>query len=93
MFQRTKTTVAAIEEEIQNGRESGKNTEGEMRRLDSFLTFLKSLDPDKTEVYYEQNETEHCGNHGWRVVHFTDRIEEQWHNTWMTWFGLGGWMS
>lgn len=63
------------------------------KNIQVFLAFLEQLDPAGYEVYYENEQGIASGREGYRVVHFVNGIEEKWHNTFYTWFGLGAWMS
>lgn len=60
----------------------------------AFAEFLDSLDWDKSAIFYEEERSETRSRTGYRVVHFTDRVEEKWHDAWgQTWFGLGASIS
>jgi len=59
-----------------------------------FISFLEKLDPEKTAIFHEVENSSHSGREGFRVVHFIGAVEEKWHNAWgHTWYGLGAWMS
>jgi len=60
----------------------------------SIFEFLDKLDWNKTAIFYEKNDHSHSGNEGYRVVHFINKVEEKWHNSWgNTWIGISAWMS
>jgi hypothetical protein len=63
------------------------------KTLQAFVKFLELLDPTKFEIFLENEQGRSSGRHGYRVVHFAEKIEEKWHDTFSTWFGLGAWMS
>lgn len=66
------------------------------KRIDCphFLAFLNALDWSKTALFYEVENGTHSGRAGWRVVHFNEKVEENWHNAWgQTWVGVSAWMS
>jgi hypothetical protein len=58
-----------------------------------FVDFLRTLDWNKTALYYENESGQHSGRQGYRVVHFKEKVEEKWHNVWgMTWHGISACM-
>lgn len=61
----------------------------------SFIKFLRTLDWDKTAMFYEEEQLAHSGKQGYRVVHFNGKADkEHWHNAWgQTWCGTSSWMS
>ena len=59
----------------------------------AFLEFLEKLDWSKTEIYWKREEFGSSGRTGYLVVHFSERIEEQWNDSFQTWYGTGAWMS
>lgn len=63
------------------------------KSLQAFVEFLELLDPTKFAIFLEETQSSSRGQTGYRVVHFAEKVEEKWHDTFSTWFGVSAWMS
>jgi len=91
-FERKKISIDEVKAELDKAiSELGEYDRWTIAFL-SFMDFLCKLDWNKTEIYFEKESSGSGGRSGWRVVHFHEKIEEKWHDTFSTWFGLSAWM-
>lgn len=85
-FERTQVLLADVKEEAK------KNTH--WTSFATFVAFLETLDPNKTAIFYVEENGTHSGRRGYQVVHFNEKAEEKWYDSWgQTWFGISAWMS